>query len=291
MPGSAAARSNYCANWSRAEPSGVSTPQTSSPTNGPSHGRNGGPNSGLTIRFSGIEKRYGMRMALRGVSLEIGAGECVALVGHNGSGKTTLLKITALLARPSKGQLTFSSGNSVLSSDDIKHRIGMVAHNILVYDELTAEENLVFFAKLFNLPDPVARARESLEPVGLSRRASDMVRTFSRGMRQRLAIARALLKNAPILVLDEATSALDTESELLVQEALANLMMNRTSFVIAHRLSTIRRADAIVVLERGRVVEVGRHDELLSRPDGTYATLYQLQLLEGRKAERRMVPS
>jgi subfamily B ATP-binding cassette protein MsbA len=114
---------------------------------------------------------------------------------------------------------------------------------------------------------------------------------LSGGQRQRLAIARALLKNAPILVLDEATSALDTESELLVQEALANLMLNRTSFVIAHRLSTIRRADAIIVLERGRDVEIGRHDELLTRPDGTYATLYQLQLLEGRKAERRAVSS
>ena len=109
---------------------------------------------------------------------------------------------------------------------------------------------------------------------------------LSGGQRQRLAIARALLKNAPILVLDEATSALDTESELLVQEALANLMMNRTSFVIAHRLSTIRRADAIIVLERGRIVEIGRHDELLARPGGAYATLYQMQLLEGRRAER-----
>jgi subfamily B ATP-binding cassette protein MsbA len=114
---------------------------------------------------------------------------------------------------------------------------------------------------------------------------------LSGGQRQRLAIARALLKNAPILVLDEATSALDAESELLVQEALTKLMMNRTSFVIAHRLSTIRRADAIVVLEHGRVVEIGRHDELLAHPDGTYSTLYQLQLLEGKKAERRMVPS
>ncbi len=91
-------------------------------------------------------------------------------------------------------------------------------------------------------------------------------------------------------MLDEATSALDTESELLVQEALANLMKNRTSFVIAHRLSTIRRADAIIVLERGRIVEIGRHDELLGKPAGTYAMLYQMQLLEGRKAERRMVP-
>ena len=112
---------------------------------------------------------------------------------------------------------------------------------------------------------------------------------LSGGQRQRLAIARALLKNAPILVLDEATSALDAESELLVQEALSNLMMNRTSFVIAHRLSTIRRADAIVVLERGRIVEVGRHDDLLARPNGTYASLYEMQLLEVRKTERRLV--
>jgi subfamily B ATP-binding cassette protein MsbA len=114
---------------------------------------------------------------------------------------------------------------------------------------------------------------------------------LSGGQRQRIAIARAILKNAPILVLDEATSALDAEAELLVQEALANLMQNRTSIVIAHRLSTIRRADAIIVLERGRVAEIGRHDELVARPRGTYAMLYQMQLLETRKAERRMVPS
>ena len=114
---------------------------------------------------------------------------------------------------------------------------------------------------------------------------------LSGGQRQRLAIARALLKNAPILVLDEATSALDTESEQLVQEALANLMLNRTSFVIAHRLSTIRRADAIIVLERGRIVEIGRHDDLVAQPEGTYATLYQMQLLENRRAERRVMPS
>ena len=102
-----------------------------------------------------------------------------------------------------------------------------------------------------------------------------------------MAIARALLKNAPILILDEATSALDTEAELLVQDALATLMLNRTSFVIAHRLSTIMRADAIIVLERGRIVEIGRHDGLLGR-EGVYAALYKMQLLEPRRDSTAM---
>ncbi len=105
------------------------------------------------------------------------------------------------------------------------------------------------------------------------------------GQRQRLAIARAILKDSPLLVLDEATSALDAESELLVQDALSNLMQNRTTFVIAHRLSTVRRADLIVALEKGRVAEMGTHDELVGRPDGVYAKLYALQAFEERERD------
>src|SRR5262249_44772334 len=129
-----------------------------------------------------------------------------------------------------------------------------------------------------------AHAQEFIERMarGYDTLVGERGQRLSGGQKQRLAIARALLKNAPILVLDEATSALDTESELLVQEALSTLMQGRTSFVIAHRLSTIQRADAIVVLEKGRIVEIGRHDELLAR-SGTYASLYQMQLLEGRR--------
>ena len=181
------------------------------------------PSSGLKIQFHEIEKRYGMRLALRGVSLEIAAGECVALVGHNGSGKTTLLKIAAQLTKPSRGQLSFLAGENSLPLDEAKSHIGMVGHHTLLYEELTAEENLIFFAKLFGLPDPAAKAKAALGPVGLSARAEDVVRTFSRGMRQRLSIARALLASPGLLLLDEAGTGLDPEGQQWLGQTIRKL--------------------------------------------------------------------
>ncbi|HEY2905595.1 MAG TPA: ATP-binding cassette domain-containing protein, partial [Vicinamibacterales bacterium] len=177
----------------------------------------------------------------------------------------------------------------------LRAQIGMVTQETVLFDD-TVSNNIAYGAPQASRSEIEAAARAANAHdfvLALPQRYETLIgergQRLSGGQRQRLAIARALLKNAPILVLDEATSALDAESELLVQEALTNLMMNRTSFVIAHRLSTIRRADAIVVLERGRIVEIGRHDELLSRSSGTYASLYEMQLLEVRKTERRMV--
>ncbi len=215
MRWNAGARSSCCAIWSRAEPPRVSTPLASS--------TNGGPPNGLRIQFSEVEKRYGMRLALRGVSLTIDAGECVALVGHNGSGKTTLLKIAAQLTHPSRGKIAFYAGESPIPAENVKVRVGMVGHHTLLYEELTAEENLIFFAKLFGLENPAEKSRQALQPVGLAGRAGDLVRTFSRGMRQRLSIARALLASPGLLLLDEAGTGLDPEGQHWLGAAIQRL--------------------------------------------------------------------
>jgi len=158
------------------------------------------------LRFENIDKRYGGLFALRRVSLEIAAGEWAVLAGRNGSGKTTLLRIAGQIVRPTNGKLSFPGRTA---DSDGNSRPGYVGHSTMVYDELTAEENLVLFAKLQKVESPEERAESLLREVGLFERRASLVRTFSRGMRQRIAIARALIHRPSVLLLDEPATGLD----------------------------------------------------------------------------------
>jgi heme exporter protein A len=178
------------------------------------------------IRFDDIEKRYGGLYALRRVSLEIAAGECVVLAGRNGSGKTTLLRIAAQLVRPSAGKLTFPGARGETRNGGSPNGSGAtayVAHATMVYDELTAEENLILFARLVGVAAPRQTVDALLAEVGLADRRASLVRTFSRGMRQRMAIARALLREPSVLLLDEPATGLDVPATTWLAGTLRRL--------------------------------------------------------------------
>ena len=221
---------------------------------------------------------------LDGVTFQVPVGQTLALVGRSGAGKTTVTNLLARFYDPTSGCVLFD-GRDIreLTLASLRAHLGMVTQETVLFDD-TVAANIAY-----GKPDATrqeiqaaARAAHADEFISAMDRGYDTLigergQRLSGGQRQRLAIARALLKDSPILILDEATSSLDAESEMLVQEALATLMRNRTSIVIAHRLSTVRRADRIVVLDAGRVVETGTHDALIAA-GGAYAKLYELQL-------------
>jgi subfamily B ATP-binding cassette protein MsbA len=231
------------------------------------------------------------RPILRNISLRVPAGQMVAIVGRSGAGKTTLVNLVPRFFDVTAGSIVVD-GHDIrgVTLKSLRAQVGIVTQETMLFDD-TIANNVAYGSVQASAAEieAAARAAHAHEfitslPDRYQTRIGERGQKLSGGQRQRIAIARALLKNAPILILDEATSALDAEAELLVQDALATLMMNRTSFVIAHRLSTILRADAIVVLERGRIVETGRHDDLLSR-DGVYAALYKMQMLEPKREQ------
>ena len=235
------------------------------------------------------------RPILRNISFTVPAGQMVAVVGRSGAGKTTLVNLIPRFFDVSGGSITID-GRDIreVALQSLRAQVGIVTQETVLFDD-TIANNIAYGSVQATSAqiEAVARAAHAHEfiaalPDGYATRIGERGQKLSGGQRQRVAIARALLKNAPILILDEATSALDTEAELLVQDALATLMLNRTSFVIAHRLSTILRADAIVVLERGRIVEMGRHEDLLGR-EGVYAGLYRMQLLEPKGRENSVL--
>jgi heme exporter protein A len=201
------------------------------------------------LRLANIHKRYGHLYALRRLSLEISPGECVAIAGRNGSGKTTLLRVAARLVRPTEGALNFLGAQR-------NPRPGYVGHATMVYDELSAEENLILFAKLQNVPQPAARAEELLREVGLHDRRSSLVRTFSRGMRQRLAIARALVHRPGILLFDEPATGLDPIGISWLAQSLTQLNRDDCTILMSlHGESEISAlATRAIRLEAGSLV-------------------------------------
>jgi subfamily B ATP-binding cassette protein MsbA len=243
------------------------------------------------VRFEGVRFHYhANRPVLQDVSFEVQPRQTVALVGLSGAGKTTIINLLARFYEPVAGRVTIDGidiRDVTLAS--LRAQIGLVTQEIILFND-TVRANIAY--GLDDVPmDRIVAAAVAAEchsfisdlPQGYDTPIGEKGGRLSVGQRQRLALARALLKNPPLLILDEATSSLDSESERLIQQALDNIMKDRTTFVIAHRLSTIRRADVILVVDKGRIAETGPHEKLVSRR-GIYRKLYDLQFAQDEEA-------
>jgi len=245
------------------------------------------------IRFEDVSFTYddAERLALDHINLTVAPGETVALVGASGSGKTTLANLVPRFYHPTLGRITLDGHDlEDLKLASLRANIALVSQDVVLFND-TVAANIAYGAMNGAAEADIIAAAEAAHAMEFIRRLPGGLQTLvgengaklSGGQRQRLAIARALLKNAPVLILDEATSALDSESERHVQAALEALMQGRTTIVIAHRLSTIEKADRIVVLDKGRIAEIGSHRELLER-SGIYAKLYRIQFETGAQS-------
>lgn len=238
-----------------------------------------------SIEFNSVSFSYnGNIRVLKGIDITITKGEVIAIVGPSGSGKSTLVDLIPRFYDPGDGQILIDGIDlRKLKVQSLRNKIGIVTQETILFNDTVRNniayglegfpmEKIISAAKAANAHDFIMDMPKQYESIIGERGVK-----LSGGERQRLSLARAILKNPPILILDEATSALDTESEILVQEAIDRLMSGRTSIVIAHRLSTVQHADRIIVLDEGRIVEIGKHTELLASPKGLYKKLYELQ--------------
>jgi heme exporter protein A len=208
------------------------------------------------IKIKGLMKQYGLNPVLRGINVQVTAGEFVTLVGPNGAGKSTLMRIVATLLRPDAGEVEIGGWPLSSHAHKVRRHIGLVSHQSLLYQDLTAAENLTFFARLYGLDNETDRVQQALKMVGLRARQRDPVSSFSRGMTQRLTIARATLHEPEVLLLDEPYTGLDQDAVALLDRLLlAEKERGRTVLMITHDLiHSLTVSDRILFLHNGRIV-------------------------------------
>ena len=211
----------------------------------------------ILISVNHVHKRYDRRPVLRGVDLDVAAGQVTALLGANGAGKTTLMRIISGLARPDRGEIALGGVKMSRSLHELRRYIGLVTHLPLLYDSLSGWENLAFFARMYDIADESQRIESVLRDVDLWSRRNDAVRTYSRGMIQRLAIGRAILHNPPVLLLDEPDTGLDPASAAMLHKLIRSLgASNRAILLTTHNLDrAVNWADTVCLLVNGRIVE------------------------------------
>lgn len=215
------------------------------------------------IRCEGLTKAFGTRKAVDGLTFELPRGSFLSVFGPNGAGKTTLLRMLATLTRPSAGRIEVDGIDLKEEPDRAREAIGLISHNSMLYPDLTAEENLLLYARLYGVRDPERRVIELLDAVGLKHRRLDRVRTFSRGMAQRVSIARALVNDPAVVLLDEPYSGLDPHAIEIFDELIASVRDGRTFVMVSHDLEKgFRLADHVLVMARGRAVSFGPKDAL-----------------------------
>jgi heme exporter protein A len=207
------------------------------------------------IQVERLVKNFGMHPVLRGVDLHVARGEFLTLLGPNGAGKTTLLRIVATLSQPTSGEVRVGGWRLPDAAPRVRPHLGLISHQTLLYGELTAAENLRFFARLYGLPEPEPRIHDVLGAVGLSGRQDDLVDSFSRGMQQRLAIARAILHEPEVLLLDEPYTGLDQSAAIMLDELLRSVATTgRTVMMTTHDIARgLANSDQVAILSHGRI--------------------------------------
>lgn len=215
------------------------------------------------LSVANLTKQFGSRKAVDNVSFELPRGAFLSVFGPNGAGKTTLLRMVSTLARPTKGSIIVDGVDAAEEPELVRERIGLISHNAMLYPDLTAEENLIFYGQLYGVENPQQRAIELLDAVGLKHRRLDQVRTFSRGMTQRVAIARALVNDPSVVLLDEPYSGLDPHAMEIFDELIAEVRDDRTFVMVSHDLEKgWSLCSHVLVLAKGRVVTFAERDSL-----------------------------